>query len=134
MSKRIIFIRCVLWFGVVADFLNVLAYCFPQMSVGIFGGDVGRITPFTRYALAHAAVLMGAWTLLLVWTDRRPIERRGVMLLTVPIALGIFGSFCYLLTEGILSGAATAMLAAPLVTAGLFLAAYLLSRTIDQSA
>jgi hypothetical protein len=36
------------------------------------------------------ASLMAGWTILLIWADRRPIERKGVLLITVfPVLFGL---------------------------------------------
>ncbi len=124
-KKRIAFVRLVLWFGIVADFINFLQYVFPEsMLVNTFG-ITESITPFTRFIFIQAAALMAAWTMLLVWADRDPIQRRGVLLLTVPIAIGIGYSFYYLVASGVISKTWIVFLAAPVTTAGLFFAAYL---------
>ena len=68
---------------------------------------------------------MAAWTMLFVWADRKPIERRGVLLLTVPIVIGIGYSFYYLIASGVISETWILFLAGPMVTAGLFFVAYL---------
>ena len=122
-----LFVRCVLWFGIILDFLNVLQYCFPSSATSVLGITVA-MTPLLRFTLIHAATLMAAWTLLLIWADRKPLERRGVMLLTIPITLGIEGSLIYLIAADTLPASRMAILLAPLVTAGLFLAAYLTAR------
>jgi len=35
-----------------------------------------------RYAMGLAGSLMLGWTILLLWADRRPVERRGVLMIT----------------------------------------------------
>jgi hypothetical protein len=43
-----------------------------------------------RFAMGMGASLMLGWTVLLLWADRRPIERRGVLLITiVPVIVGL---------------------------------------------
>ncbi len=124
-EKGIAFVRLVLWFGIVADFINFLQYVFPEpMLVNTFG-ITESITPFMRFIFIQAAALMAAWTMLLVWADRDPIQRRGVLLLTVPIAIGIGCSFYYLVASDVISKTWFIFLAAPMATAGLFFAAYL---------
>jgi hypothetical protein len=44
-DKRILFIRGVLWMGIVADFINALQYCFPQSTMDALG-IVWRLTTF----------------------------------------------------------------------------------------
>jgi len=43
-----------------------------------------------RYAMGMGASLMLGWTGLLLWADRKPVERKGVLLITVaPVLLGM---------------------------------------------
>ena len=43
-----------------------------------------------RYAMGMGASLMLGWTVLLLWADRKPVERKGVLLITVvPVILGM---------------------------------------------
>jgi len=47
------------------------------------------------------AALMAGWTCLLIWADRKPVERRGVLLLTiVPVIAGLRLSEIYLFVYG----------------------------------
>ena len=41
-----------------------------------------------RYAMGMGAPLMLAWTVLLLWADRKPFERRGVLPVTILVILG----------------------------------------------
>ncbi len=132
-DKRTGFVRLVLWFGIAADFMNFLQYVFPEAMLGNALSIADPIIPWMRFILIQAAALMAAWTMLLVWTDRDPINRRGVILLTVPIALGMGFSFCYLIAAGVISQLWIVFLAAPVTTAGLFFAAYLTACQISRS-
>ena len=43
-----------------------------------------------RYAMMIGASLMLGWTVLLIWADRKPVERKGVILITVlPVIVGM---------------------------------------------
>ena len=43
-----------------------------------------------RYAMGMGASLMLGWTALLLWADRKPVERKGVLLITLlPVVLGL---------------------------------------------
>ena len=43
-----------------------------------------------RYPMGVAASLMFGWTFLLVWANRKPVERKGVLLLTIfPVITGL---------------------------------------------
>jgi len=43
-----------------------------------------------RYAMGIAATVIIGWTCLLLWADRKPVERKGVLLLTIfPVISGL---------------------------------------------
>ena len=42
-----------------------------------------------RHAMGMGATLMLGWTALLLWADRRPLERRGILSLTVAVIAGL---------------------------------------------
>ncbi|MBY9016647.1 MAG: hypothetical protein KGD68_13220, partial [Candidatus Lokiarchaeota archaeon] len=43
-----------------------------------------------KYQTGTGAFLMLGWTILLIWADRNPIERKDVLLLTaIPVVVGI---------------------------------------------
>ena len=65
-----------------------------QMLYGAATGSVmGRVgfPPGAdyRYAMGMGASLMLGWTALLLWADRRPLERRGVLPITVLVVAGL---------------------------------------------
>lgn len=41
-----------------------------------------------RYAMGMGAPLMFGWTVLLLWADRRPLERMGVLPITLLVVIG----------------------------------------------
>ncbi len=41
-----------------------------------------------RYAMGMGAPLMFAWTVLLLWADRKPLERKGVLPVTLLVVAG----------------------------------------------
>ena len=46
-----------------------------------------------RYPMGLAASLMFGWTVLLVWGYRRPVERKGLLLITIfPVITGILAA------------------------------------------
>jgi hypothetical protein len=50
------------------------------------------------------ASLMAGWTALLVWADRKPVDRRGVIPLTLfPVMAGLIGASLYAASTGILA-------------------------------
>jgi hypothetical protein len=89
MNKRVIFwLRCSYWAGAIVDLLAGLSMLIPAMSS--LSNPVSSLspTPAYRYAMGMGAPLMLAWTILLLWADRKPLERRGVLPITILVVLG----------------------------------------------
>lgn len=54
-----------------------------------------------RYPMGLAASLMFGWTLLLIWGYRKPVERKGVLLLTIfPVITGLVATGAYQVATG----------------------------------
>jgi hypothetical protein len=92
MNKKL-FIRIAYWWGAIGDALLAI-----EMFCSTF---MGNQSPFTglgltikggaeyQYAMCLAATFMLAWTFLLIWADRKPYERKDMILLTLPVVAGI---------------------------------------------
>jgi hypothetical protein len=74
----------------------------PQIGGVLFGID--RFEPGNdyRYAMMVGASLMFGWTILLIWADRKPVERKGVLLLTVPIVIGLILANLFAVSVGLI--------------------------------
>jgi len=80
MNNRIMWLRVSYWAGALTDAIAALRMMFPQLASGVE----------YRYAMGLGASLVLGWALLLIWADRKPVERKGVLLLTVfPVIPGI---------------------------------------------
>ncbi len=78
MNKRVIFwLRCSYWAGAIVDLIAGLMMLFPALSIVSKPATSFSPTPAYRYAIGMGAPLMLAWTILLLWADRKPLERRG---------------------------------------------------------
>jgi hypothetical protein len=94
MKNKIIWLRISYWVGAIADGIATLRMLFPKIAYGVE----------YRYALGLGASLMLGWTFLLVWADRKPLERKGVLLLTVfPVITGILLDEIYSFTKGLIT-------------------------------
>ncbi len=100
MKNSTTWLRISFWVGAIAD--GIVAFAMFAEAI------LGRPSPLThyvpdtpyRYAIGLAGSLMLGWTLLLLWADRRPVERRGVLLLTCFVVVGLMGSGLYALSTG----------------------------------
>jgi len=84
-------LRISYWIGAVADAFFALALVYPKLwgralGLAAFAPDLQH-----RLDMGVGASLMLSWTVLLLWADRKPMERKGVLLLTVvPALTGLF--------------------------------------------
>ena len=83
IQKKIHYIRFCYWIGAIIDGL----VAFDMFLYIIFGSPLYMTSPppseETQYILTSGATLMIGWTFILIWGDRKPIQRRGLLLLTV---------------------------------------------------
>ena len=90
VSKATTWLRVSYWTGAVADGVMVVAMLYPPMLRSLLGVSGTEVDVETRCALAMGASLMAGWTVLLLWADRKPLERSGVLILTVfPVIVGL---------------------------------------------
>ncbi len=92
MGSPILWLRISYWVGVVADGFATYRMLFPKIAQGAE----------YRYALGLGASLMLGWTLLLIWADRKPVARKGVLLLTIfPVISGLLLAEVYAVLSGV---------------------------------
>lgn len=83
-SKKILLLRIAYWAGIVLDALAFVQMAFPALGKRMLNVTM-EIEPDYIFAINLGAGLMLAWTLLLVWADRKPLERRMILPLTMII-------------------------------------------------
>ena len=107
MNGKILWLRIAYWTGAVVDAAAVLAMLVPELN-RLFILDQATDFPMSleyRFAMAYGAALMAGWTVLLLWADRRPVERRGILLITAfPVVVCLNLSKVMLYAQGLLSG------------------------------
>jgi len=124
MERKIIFIRFTYWYGAILDllvFLDMIVSIIFEFSVSmtIVSTDVSY-----KYQTGTGAFLMLGWTILLIWADRNPIERKDVLLLTaIPVVVGIM----------VINILYTYFWFISVITMIFFIIAYLLARSVDIS-
>jgi hypothetical protein len=94
-------LRAAFLIGAVIDALMIPLMLIPALA-RIFWGFTSFPATY-KYAMIMGAALMLGWTLLLIWAYRRPIERRGVALLTIVVILGIALANIYAVASGLIS-------------------------------
>lgn len=83
-------IRIAYWLGIGADALWAVGLFVPRVYGALTGTPDFDPDVQVRLIMAMGGTLMTAWTLLLLWAERKPLERRGVILLTAfPLVSGL---------------------------------------------
>lgn len=85
-QKRILKLSFLL--AAIADAWSILPLLFPPLTKLTTG--IENISGGCRLIMGEGASLMLGWTLLLIWAYLKPIERKGVALLTIIVLLALF--------------------------------------------
>ncbi len=134
MDRKIKFVQFCIWTGIILDGINVFLYLFPNMMLGSLGMSEEMLTPVATYLLFHAGIFMLGWTILLIWTLKKPIQRRFILLLTVLITVGMEASAIYLLTvESVTDAKIIPLLILPMLVGSLFAAGYFVAGSIKSN-
>lgn len=100
LNNRILWLRIAFWTGAIIDALAFIPLVNSEIWAALNQVPDFRAGWDFRYAQAFSATFMAGWTILLIWADRKPLERRGVLLITVfPVVIGL-NSVRYLLYMG----------------------------------
>lgn len=103
MKNQTILLRIAYWAGAILDGIMVFPLLFPKIAGVIF--KIADFNPGveTRYVMGVGASLMLGWTILLIWADRKPMERRAVILITAcPVVIGMMIANLYGVSSGFL--------------------------------
>lgn len=101
---KIKLLRISYWAGAVFDALVIIPMLSPGVASAVFG--IPDFNPGNDYAYAMriAASLMAGWTCLLIWADRKPLERKGVLLLTIfPVLSGLILAGIFAVQSGLIT-------------------------------
>jgi len=120
--------------GAVVDAAMVLPLLVPSVAGAMLGVDRFAPNAEYRYVAGLCAALMAGWTALLIWADRDPVARRGILLLTVcPVVLGLAAAGVYAMSSGLVRPLYIGpMFAVQLGIVVLFLSAYRRAGTLAR--
>lgn len=83
-------LRISYWAGAILDAAAAASMLSPDLFATINGLPNFHPGIEYRYAMGMGACLMLGWTVLLLWADQKPLERKGVLLITLlPVVLGL---------------------------------------------
>ena len=104
VKRKILWLRISYWVGAILDGLWIIPMLYPSLGGSLYGIEDFNPCPEYRFAMAIAASMMAGWTVLLIWADRKPVERRGILLLTiVPVKVCLDLSNYYLIAYDFLT-------------------------------
>jgi hypothetical protein len=82
MKRRLLWTRFAYWLGIIGDVIAAAAMLFPQIDTSLFTEDIIS-NPLLGLGTRRGVNLMIGWTALLYWADRKPVERKDILLLTI---------------------------------------------------
>jgi hypothetical protein len=125
-------LRISYWAGAILDAAAAVSMLSPDVFAAINGLPDFHPGVEYRFAMGMGASLMVGWTVLLLWADRKPLERKGVLLITLlPVVAGLALNEVIAVRAGFLPVLMTipVWVAQALIT-GLFLFSYLNARKV----
>ena len=94
-------LRASYWVGAIADAIVGALMFFPEIGRAAYGDSDFIPSADYRYAMRFGAAMMLGWTALLLWADRKPLERRGVLPITVCVIAGLAWAGAYAVSAGL---------------------------------
>jgi len=136
MGRSILMLRVSYVVGAVIDALAAIALLFPAIQGVMYNIPDFKVTPVINNFSYTGASLMLGWTVLLIWAGRKPLERKGILLITVfPVVAGIACSGIYLVSAGIVPLISVIpTLIMQVCIAGLFLFSYIIASLQETTA
>ena len=129
MKSKIFWLRLAYWWGIIVDGVMAVLMLIPPLYLRFTSLNLKAEAGFA-YGLLNAAPLMIGWTILLLWADRKPVERKAILPLTLPVIAGYVSVEVYALFIGVATlGSLLPTLAAQAVVSALFIYGYLNAST-----
>ncbi len=87
MNNRLVLLRIAYGWGIIADAATAVLMLFPNLFVRVMNIRLVSDTNLS-FGLLYGAPLMIGWTVLLMWANQKPVERKAILLLTLPVVAG----------------------------------------------
>ena len=134
MDGKIRWLRISYRVGAIVDGIAAILMLFPELFISFSKINLVPDTGF-RFGMRFGAPLMIGWTVLLIWADRKPVERKSVLLITIfPVIAGFTVFWAATIAAGLNSiGNALPSLALEAALTALFGFSYLNASGIDRT-
>jgi len=81
-------LRISYWIGALVDFVAGWMMLIPSLFAFMNEPEVFHPANEYRYAMGMGVPVMFGWTILLLWADRKPLERKGILPITLLVIFG----------------------------------------------
>lgn len=93
MKNKIIWLRIGYWVAAIADFIVAIVVLIPERM---------GVTEYC-YPMGLMSAVAFSWGCLLIWADRKPLERRWVLLPTILVIVMLLIAGLYSIYAGVIS-------------------------------
>jgi hypothetical protein len=133
MKENVVFwLRLSYWSGALLDVTAGLMMVFPGLFALMNKPAVFQPSLEYRYAMGMGAPLMFGWIVLLLWADRKPLERKGVLAVTLLVVAGEAATQIWGITAGFVQlQSLLPTFGMQIVLSTLFLFSYFNARTVS---
>ncbi len=101
MKSKVFWLKLSCWVGVVVDAAAALMLMFPDLNSWMTGQGAPPDSEVYRNANVTATALMWGWTFLLAWAAQKPLERHGILAITlIPVLSWLMGNRLFELLSG----------------------------------
>ncbi len=128
-TDPILWLRISFQVGAILDVVAGLVMVFPGLFAILNRPENFQPEFDYRYAMGMGAPLMFGWTILLLWADRKPLERKGILPITLLVIAGEMATQVWGISAGVvLFGALLPTFIIQLLLTMLFLFSYFNAR------
>ena len=99
MNNKILWLRIAYWVGIIVDAIGAIMMLFPSLYAQFSNVSFENDTGFS-YAQRNNFPLMIGWTILLLWANHKPLERKGVVFITLLVIIGYTVFLIYSIASG----------------------------------
>ncbi len=133
MKNAVRWLRVSYWWGIIVDAAAAFMMLFPE-QFKTFNNINRELSADFGYGLRYGAPLMIGWTVLLFWADRKPLERKDILPITLVVVAGYIIFEIYSIGAGYTTlGSTIPTLAMQIAMSGMFIFSYLNAKRQELS-